>query len=102
MMLKTLPYVLAVFAPLHATAAPQASWLSCAATPRNLIELVRDTVWPEGDVVVVEGFVKSVQDQDDNQHSITIQVRSTAPKAPSNSSSSLVVHSLRALCLCLV
>lgn len=97
-MLKTLPYVLAVFAPLRATAAPQASWLSCAATPRNLFELDRGAVWPEGDVVVVEGFVKSVQDQDDNQHSITIQVRSTAPKPPSNYSSYIGVHILRALC----
>lgn len=62
--------------PLLTAAAPQAQWLTCDTHPDNFVNLEKSSEdWPVGKVVVLEGFVGSVQ-QDAHSTQFSVQVRS--------------------------
>ena len=71
---RLLACALVVVAPAVSVAAPQPQWQSCSSRPEGFIDLDDSaSVWPAGKVVVLEGFVGSVQ-QDERSTQFSVKV----------------------------
>jgi hypothetical protein len=73
-MYKWLAVLSAVATPLSCVAAPQATWVACDSRPENFVTIESSSEsWPMGKIVVLEGFIGSVE-SDTEGKKITLKV----------------------------